>query len=292
MSGSSSYSDFTHLSLHRGGVTIPYRVDFDLPQSNTTTYYLTYGNLGGEEMFTDDTLTVLNSTATKVYNYDKSVVLFLIPPLSFTPRSINILVNIVEVTGAVRYMLTYQTDTVEESTAFSGFTDLVKNIKSLQPETLYTVRLYTDSGSGYVLTHTDTATTLVDTNDNIEVSDFLDGTIYDLSSLGPDAKSILSSHINSRLGTGDDLLVRTDKNKIIDAAFVNLNDSAPAEDALLVPFDVNSGTSQTINLVLADSSVVQVHYHEGNNTIEINSTIYSAGDVFVIGGKKSTFFNF
>ncbi|CAN0392073.1 unnamed protein product, partial [Ectocarpus fasciculatus] len=73
--GNASYADYTHLSLHTGGVSAPFYADVDLADSNTTTY-LAYGNLGNNSLFVDSSLDVNASTASVVYNHAKSEIIF------------------------------------------------------------------------------------------------------------------------------------------------------------------------------------------------------------------------
>ena len=287
LSGNTTYSDYTHLTIHQGDVSIPYKIDFDILDSNTTKY-LTYGNLGDKEMFTNDTLTVLDSKASTVYNYDKSVILFQLPPMTISARSINVMVDILPITGATGYRLTYQKNTESEVIAFSGFIDLRKNLKSLTPDTSYTIRLYVNTGTGYVLSDTVSTTTLSNSSDNYIVEDFLDGNIYDFRDLDSPSKSRLSSEINDILNTGDEILISTEEKKNFIAKFVKRGGSIRADNSLLLPFNETLGDSQGIDLILSDESTLPINYDEIANTIEINSVIHNVGDVIILDGKKCT----
>lgn len=72
LSGTSSYSDYTHLSVHTDVVSAAFHTTF----SSVTTPTLTYSNLADRKAFTDASLDVTYSDLDVVYDYSKEVVVF------------------------------------------------------------------------------------------------------------------------------------------------------------------------------------------------------------------------
>lgn len=160
LSGKAAYSSYTHLSLHAGNVSAPLYTVMDLVNTNTTTY-LAFANLGTETLFMDDSITHYESVAALVY--DLAGLVIQIPtksPMDLTAGADNINVVISEITGAVTYRLSIEEDGGSEVIVHDGITVLTQDITSLSFETLYTVRLYVDTGSGYTLEIGKSTTTL------------------------------------------------------------------------------------------------------------------------------------
>ena len=178
-----------------------------------------------------------------------------------------------------------------EVTAKSKSDDpLQVNVKSLVPETQYTLKLYVDSGAGYVLTSTQSATTLPDNNDNYMVADFLEDGVFRIEDFSTDTREKISSQMNTLFTTGDRVKISTRTKSDLLARFVNTGGEVTTEEeSILVPFDESSGAAQTITLSLSDNvTTVAVNYDDTTNTIAIGSDIYGTGDSFVVDGKKCT----
>lgn len=210
--------------------------------------------------------------------------------LSFIPRPVNVQITYGAKTGAVAYRMTVQeagdaSNTVR--TVKTGFTDLAINVKSLSPETEYVFSLYsTADGSQYELYLQDNESTLVNLAANYDISDYGDGTGgYDLSD------DSLSEFLNDLFTTGDSLVVSIGNGVTKKTTFVKIGGSSAIADtdALLLPFDVNSGASQSVSITLSDSSSVTLAFDEVNETLNFGGTVYSPGESVVVDGRKLTF---
>lgn len=280
LSGSSSYSDYTHLVLHRGDILTPYRVSYNIPDGNTTVY-LTYVDTQTTKVYPPDGLTGIVTTPG---------VTLKLPPLTVLARSINIRVLLGGVTGAVGYRLTMEGPSASEVTYVSNTLKLQHNIIGIEPETQYTVRLYTDTGSGYTLSEQATVTTLANNSSNYDVSDFEEENgIVNISSLKNNLD--LEAVIDDLFSTGDIVGISLSSNTSLTASFVKLGENLNIKDvdSTFLPFSSSIGVGQEVNLVLSDdSTTVPVTYNEVSDSVTINSVTYSDGDHFLLDGKKVT----
>ena len=198
--------------------------------------------------------------------------------LSTTPSPINIKVEGVDaVPDAVALKLTYQTLTGSEKTAFSGFLYGTKRIKSLEPVTEYTLRLYVDSGSGYKWKKKKLfVSTFVNSADNYDVDDFVEDGEIKLDGLDAAAKTRISAVMSDVFTTGDKINVNLGGKKFRDAKFVNRGSTTRIDEAeaLLLPFDAGSVSLETINLQLSVDSTTAVVYDEVAKTVAVESVVY------------------
>lgn len=99
------------------------------------------------------------------------------PSLTVTPRAVSITVSIGEISGATGYRLTsQQTGSPKVIVVNTDFTELDQSILNLQPETEYTVRLYSTTGSVYEFVTESTVSTLVNSASSYDVNEFgMDG---------------------------------------------------------------------------------------------------------------------
>lgn len=299
LGGNPSYSDYTHLILHTGTVSAPFYADLGLAESNANVY-VTYGNVGDGSLFTDGSLVVTDSTATVVYDYSKSTVLYgKAPVLICDPRPLNIKVTVYPLPAiapeASTHKLTYQKlDSVNEIVAHNHFVTGVKSLDGLDPDTTYTIRVYTDSdrGAGYVLVGQADVTTDSNSAENYEVSDFVDADgVYDISEIGGEISSVM----NDLFGTGDMVEVEMDfyGENTKKAMFVKTGDTVDvvATDALLLPFDASAGDSQAATITLSDSTSVEVSFNRAAGNVSIGGNQYLNGDTLILDGKKVTVFD-
>jgi len=69
VTGKSAYSAYSDLTISTSPtISAPIGVQFDLPESNTTEY-VSYFKQASSEVYVDDSLTVVNSSASFVYDY-------------------------------------------------------------------------------------------------------------------------------------------------------------------------------------------------------------------------------
>lgn len=282
--GKEKYSAYTHASLHSGKMSAPFFSDF----GEVTGRHLALANVQTGELFTDGAITAVVTDATTVLEYSLSTLETQASPIAVTT-------TVIPVAGAVDLKLTYQAPDGEEQTAFTGFLGGVKNIDSLDAETQYTLRLYADmgTGAGYEFQEASIASTPANTAENYRVEDFVEDGKIRLDRLSKSAKARMSSVMNELFSTGDDVELGTVGNKRFPGAkFVNRGGTHPIKDveALLLPFDADSGSSQMVNLQLSDDSTTAVLFDELANTVSIGSSVYTPGDIFVIDGLKCTVF--
>ena len=284
LSGNSSYSDYTHLVLHRRDISTPYEVTYEIPENNVTVF-LTYVNTQTQMVYPPTeiigTTTVLGVT-------------IVVPSLlSVQVRSINIPVVMSAIDGATMYRLTIEGPTGGEVTKVSGTTILEHNLTGVVPETQYTVRMYADTGSGYELLEETVVTTLINAAASYDVSDFkVDGvvTFGSLSSLGADLDLV----INDLLITGDVVSVSLPSNPSVKSSFIKNGETLSINDveSALIPFYSFSGSGQNISFILSDNvTTVPITFDETSESITVDSVTYSTGDSFILDGKKVTVYD-
>lgn len=211
------------------------------------------------------------------------------------PRPLSIVVSFAAVTGALSYRLTIQESGSSVATVSTGFTDLSVSANNLSPETEYTLRLFsTTDNSVYTQQYEDTVTTLANVSGNYSPSDFEneDG-VYDISGNNTTTISLLSTVINDVFTTGDELIVSLPSGGARTSTFVNQGDSYPIENesSLIIPFNADAGPSQTVFMVLSNSTSVSVVYDEVNETVDVGGNVYSSGESTIVDGRKMTVTN-
>lgn len=214
------------------------------------------------------------------------------PFSSVTPRALSVAVSITEIAESTGYRLTsQQTGSPTIRMVNAEFTDLDQVVGNLKPETEYTLRLLSTTGSGYELVGESVVSTLVNSAGSYDVSEFGVGNSFDLSSLNTDILALIIVVMNDLFSTGDTIEVGlkgapgSHKSKL---KFVNRGSTVDVSEseALIAPFVEDAGSGQTFDMTLSDSSTATVAYDETTNSVTINSTSYAPGDAFVLDGKK------
>lgn len=223
------------------------------------------------------------SSITDLYNEGPNPAEF-----SVTTGVTTVTSTIVEVAGATSYNLTIGEDgsgTTRMAHTGTSTGDVV--IRSLNPETSYTVQLFADTGNGNELVGTATVTTLANSAANYNRDTYGSEGSYDLSTLSTAEFALIRDVMNDIFTTGDDIEIDTPQ---IGARvrFVKIGESISTDDSILVPFNTSGGGGQNISMQLSDNTTVQVSYDETTEDITIEGTTYSAGDYIVIDGKKMT----
>ena len=210
-------------------------------------------------------------------------------PLLVEPLSINIPVVITEVPGAVRYKISYVGPDGFEVTKLTDVTALEQNITGLVADTEYVIKLYADTGSGYVLTEELTATTLANTAANYDVTHLVQDGVINLSPLPDDTIANISEVINELFNTGDVVQVSVQGKAELNTSFIKLGEQLSIEkiDGVLLPFVQSSGAGQAVGVVLSDgSTTVSIDYDDALNGVTVNEVVYYPGDTFVLDGQK------
>lgn len=281
--GKEKYSAYTHASIHTGNMSAPFFTDF----GEVSGRHLALANVQTGELFTDGAITPVTTDATTVLEYSLSTIETKVSPIAVTT-------TVIPVAGAVDLKLTYQAPGGVEKTAFTGFLGGVKSIDSLDSETQYTLRLYADmgTGAGYEFREASIASTPANTAENYRAEDFVEDGEIRLDRLSAAAKARISSVINELFNTGDKTRVSVPSRgkRYASAMFVNIGGTHDIKDveALLVPFDVDAGSAQAVNLRLSNDSIAAVLFDESANTVSVESSVYTPGDYFIIDGLKCT----
>jgi len=279
--GNSSYSDYTHLVLHRGDVHTPYDVTYGLPTNNTTVYR-TYFNVNTLTVTTQPGLTGTTSVS--------GVTVIELTLLDITTRAINLVVDITEVPGSIGYRLTVEGPTGGEVTKVSNTLVLRHNLVGLLPETTYTIRMYSDTGSGYTLSQETSVTTLVNSTSSYDMTDFqVDGvvSIGNIADLGDEFNSVMNDVFN----TGDVVEVSIPSDPSMKSSFIKSGEVLSIKEvaSTLIPFSTSSGVGQSVGVTLSDdSTTVPINYDETSNSITVDSVTYNAGSSFILDGRKVT----
>jgi hypothetical protein len=215
-------------------------------------------------------------------------------PFTPTPRVTSAVFTVSPVDGATGYRLTYQkTGSNNEVIALNNFTDLDQTIRNLVPETEYTFRLYSTTGTVFTLEAESIATTLANSAGNYDVNDFVgpSGRI-DISSLDNNSVGLISDVMND-LFTTDDVIDIKVSGKTRTSKFVNRGGIVNVADseALIAPFSSDGGSGQAIVMTLSDSSTVTVSYDETTAVVAVGDTTYDNGESLILDGRKVTIVN-
>ena len=247
---------------------------------NSYEYDFVFANLGGNNSYSTTHLIISGGVGA----FQDGTVLVVLP-LSLVPRPINILVKIGDVLGALGYNVTIEGPTGGEITVLFGVITLEHTITGLVPETAYTIKLYVDTGPGYVLQEELVTATLSNIAANYDINDFIEDGVVNLSSLPEATISSINAVMNELFTTGD--LVNVSLSDKL-ASFINLGDTLSIEaiDGVLLPFAEASGSGQGVSVVLSDTTTVGIDYDDTVNTITVNGVVYFPGDTFILDGKK------
>ena len=161
---------------------------------------------------------------------------------------------------------------------------------SLAPETTHSVYLTYDTAS-----ETDLLSSFRTINVPAVSTDVTDynkeffrgkgGGGFDLTKVRPGLGPVLTDLFES----GDSVKIKLLRGKRFPTAkILNRGDTVEVKEvqAVLLPFEESAGSNQTINLQLSDGSTSSVLYNETDETIAIDSGVYSVGDYTVIDNQK------
>lgn len=208
--------------------------------------------------------------------------------LSITPWSTLVQNSWSETVGSTSYRLTIDDGSTE--TTVDTTTTLESIVYNLTPEVSYTIRLYSSTDDvSYTLEHEKTISTLANTPENLNIEIFdIDG-VFDISILNEDTTAIVEKHIKDVLVTGDTLVLNSNDfgNRNIRIISVGDTSNIANDTSILIPFNENEGSSQSVTLeLLSDTSNVVVTYDDLTNTIQVDGVTRSIGDTFILDGKK------
>ena len=129
--------------------------------------------------------------------------------------------------------------------------------------------------------------------DQASVLDLVQALNNDITQLPEDAVSEITDSLPLSLTNGDTVDSRISDDTTTttrdDIIFVDADTSVDS-GAYLLPFSVNAGSGQTINLTTPDNTSTDITFDENNSTITVNSNVLTVGDSVAIGNRKLTVF--
>lgn len=281
VSGKAAYSAYTDVVISSANtVDVPIRVQFDLPESNTVEY-ATFVKQPSSEAYVDDSLTVLDSDASAVYDYTGTNQKF---PAPIQIIMYTVLADIIwtAIPTASWYKLTYvKDDAGVEIVLVASTTDLQTTLQNVTPGSSYEARLYTDLD---LITPVRSVSGVAPMVDATSVRDVMGRIENDLTLLPDVSLSLIAQYIPSATTTGTRITTVLGK-----ASIVRNSDNITipsAGGALLTEFSDSLGGGQSISVTLPDASSTILSYVGANDTILADSVEYGAGEHFVVGGYK------
>lgn len=111
--------------------------------------------------------------------------------------------------------------------------------------------------------------------------------VYDIT----EETAEVASMVNDLFSTGDKVVVLVDTDGVkssMTTTFVRRGDQINVADveALLLPFDASIAEVQIVTLELSDGSLVEATLDQASGEVVIGGVVYTAGDYFVMDGKK------
>ena len=280
VSGKAAYSAFSDITITTGPtISAPIGVQFDLPESNVTEY-VSFFKQATSEVYVDDSLTVLDSSAAFVFDSTGTNQKFP-PTLGMDLFCVLADFSWPPLEGASWYTLTYEKDGGNEIELASMMTEVNATLFGVEPAASYEVFLYSDlSPSIPVLSVSGVAP---DVN-TASVEILLQRLENDLTILPLDSIILIDGDLGGALSTGDMVTTRRG-----DASFVANADTIAIinqSDIFLTSFSEDAGSGQNITVTLPDSSSSVISYNETNDSLTFDSTEYDVGSQFAIGNFK------
>lgn len=280
VSGKAAYSAYSDIAVSSAKtVNVPTRVEFDLPESNTVEY-ATFFKQSSSEAYIDDSLTVLDSDVSAVYDYTGTNQKF---PAPIQVIMYTVLADIIwtAIPAASSYRLTYVKDAGVEVELVASTTGTQTIVHKIVPGSSYEVRLYTDLD---LLTPARSVSGVAPLVDVTSVGDVMHRIGNDLTLLPDESISLIAQYIPSSTTTGTKITTVLGK-----ASVVRNSDNITipsAGGALLTEFSDSLGSEQSITVTLPDASSTTLSYVDANDTILAESVEYGAGEYFVVGEYK------
>ena len=282
--GKAAYSAFSDITISTGStISAPIGVQFDLRESNTTEY-VSYFKQATSEVYVDDSLTVVNSSASIVYDSTGTNQKFP-PTLGMNLYCVMADFSWPPVAGASWYTLKYEKDGGDEVELVSLSTDLKATLFSVAPGASYEAYLYSNLD---ISTPVLSASGVAPAVNTASVQVLLQRVGNDLTILPSDSLLLIGSDLEGALSTGDQVNTRQGN-----ASFVaNAGTIAITRpETFLTSFSEDAGSGQSITVTLPDSSQSVISYNETNDTLTIDSTEFDVGSYFVIGNLKVSVYN-
>lgn len=185
--------------------------------------------------------------------------------------------------GASTYHVRYTVDSGAEQDLIVT-TDRSYIFYNTVPGSSYEFKLFTDLD---LVTPFSTETTVTPSIDVTNIGALMIRLGNDLTILSRDSLNQFQSQLSDVFNTGDIVNTSVGSTRFVaDSGTITLPDVS--RELIFTPFDPLSGSGQTVNIVLPDTSTVSVSYDETENEIDVSGTTYAIGESFVSGGLKVT----
>lgn len=277
VSGNSNYSSYTDFVVSSASFNVPISLNLDVPDN--TTEYLSYANRSSNELFIDETLVIIDSGATYVYDYTGTNVLF--PGLSVTIYTHIADLSWTEIGSATSYSVTYTEDGGSEIEAVTDTTELYASVTKIKPGLTYVFTLYSDADPG---NPAKTAIAVSPDVSQTSAQNMMTRISNDLSGISRTAISELEGSFRELFNTGDTITTKDLGN----ATFVEDSDTYIIDsysENILAPFDSDSGTGQTFSVTLPSGTFILGYDNEADEVI-YDSVHYGMNESFIVGGYK------
>ena len=182
--------------------------------------------------------------------------------------------------GATNYTVTQTENSGTEDTIVSETTGLSFTSKEINPGSSYEFKLYSDLDA---VTAAVTTTESAPAISNSTVSALAVRVENDFTEISRTAFDEIDLTLVDVLSTGDEVTIHSG-----DAVFIEDSGTLEATGKnVLTPFLQDGGTGQQITITSSTGDSDVLTYDETNNQITKDSTTYSVGDYFLLGGYKA-----
>ena len=282
--GSATYSDYTHFVISSDNVCGPIEVQVQLADNSVEYLYKT--NTSTEIVVANSSITVIYSSGTVVDELGETLFPVLsISAVSTSPFSITL--SWVAVDDATSYRIDYSS--ASSVTVTDG--TLTTSILNLDAATLYEFTLYSSEDDISFTTVTDgvvSMTTPVNDASGYNISAFLKDDIYDFSGFAPGKASEVASIVTTLFDPDESvkMIVHGSVSELLVPGISGETIEVVDNDEYILPFQSNGSSGQ--NMVVEGLYDGTLIYDEVANTVEIDGTVYSAGDTVLIVGVRIT----
>ncbi len=280
VTGKAAYSAYSDITVSTAPtISAPIGVQFDLQESNTTEY-VSYFKQATNEVYVDDSLAVVGSSASFVYDSTGTNQKFP-PTLGIDMFCVLADFSWLPMEGASWYTLAYEKDGGGEVELVSMTNIVNATLFGVEPGASYEVFLYTDLDPSTPILSASGVAPEVNT---VSVQALIHRLGNDLTKLPIDSISLIDGNLEGALSTGDRVVTSLgDTSFVANAGTISLVN--PSE-IFLTSFSEDAGAGQNITVTLPDSSSTLVSYNEANDTLTVDSTEYGVGTQLVIGNYK------
>lgn len=288
LSGSSNYSQYTHIVISSSDVCGPVEVQVNLPDNSVE--YVYFQNIGTNEVVAESGISISYSSGTVLDALGS--VIYPTPPLlitATTPFSAELSWD--EVTGSVGYRVDYGLTSSGSMDKSVTTENINVSIMNLDASSQYTFQVYSSSdGTLFDIESgvTGSATTLANVSSSYLLSKFLNNDVYDFSSFSPEKSSQIASIVETLLGQDESVLMNVNGQvrELLVAGVSGGTIGITDGDEYLLPFKTSDGSSQSITLEGIYEGLIE--YDELSDSITIDGQSFAAGDSVVIGNTRIT----